>query len=158
MLPCAYRCDVPTRSLWTNLGAENGNNVTQRPWKQEMTPLLCSPEMTFLMSCSFARGAVTHLLSCRTEERNDFIRRVVPVRGRRRGEGQEARHPGSQSHTSFKQWKVAVREQFGTCLSLQRQRREGEPQRPFLASGPKRTIQIKDSALTSQTAMSSFLI
>lgn len=97
MLPCAYRCDVPTRSLWTNLGAENGNNVTQRPLKQEMTPLLCSPEMTFLMSCSFARGAMTHLLSSRAEEHNDFIRRVVPVRGRRRGEGQEARHPGSQS-------------------------------------------------------------
>ncbi|KAK1897947.1 Centrobin [Dissostichus eleginoides] len=40
--------------------------------------------MTFLMSCCFARGVITHLLSTRTTEQNDFIRRVVPKRGRKR--------------------------------------------------------------------------
>lgn len=42
-----------------------------------------SPPVTFLTSCCFAQGAVTHLLWTRTTEHNDLIRPVVPGRGRK---------------------------------------------------------------------------
>lgn len=77
----SIECWVIWLGIWRDI-------MTQRPLKQKMTPLPYSPRMTFLMSCCFARGVITHLLSSGTTEHHDFIRRVVPERGRKRREGQ----------------------------------------------------------------------
>lgn len=69
-----------------------------------MTPLPCSPRMTFLMSWFFARGHIIHLLSTIMTEHSDFIRRVVPERGRKGGEGQQAWCSGSEIIHTFRKW------------------------------------------------------
>lgn len=78
-----------------------------------MTPLPCSPRMTFLMSWFFARGHIIHLLSTIMTEHSDFIRRVVPERGRKGREGQQAWCSGSEIiHTFSKMRKSGSRFSF----------------------------------------------
>lgn len=71
------------------LGDVRGQRDTRRPLKRT-TPLPYSPQMTFLMSRCSALGVITHLLSTGTTEHNDFIRRVVPERGRKRKGGSKS--------------------------------------------------------------------